>query len=126
MKLHEVIQNLKYSQFIGLDQVVVSAVEFDSRKVKPETLFVAQRGAIADGHKFIAKAIENGAVAIVCEEIPEILNPEVSYIQVSDSNEALGLVAASFYGNPSEKMKVVGVTGTNGKTSIHFVQNKRR
>jgi len=118
MKLHEVIQNLKYSQFIGLDQVVVSAVEFDSRKVKPETLFVAQRGAIADGHKFIAKAIENGAVAIVCEEIPEILNPEVSYIQVSDSNEALGLVAASFYGNPSEKMKVVGVTGTNGKTSI--------
>ena len=91
---------------------------FDSRQVQPGSLFVAQRGTQVDGHRFIPKALENGAMAVVCEEIPENANEEVIWVRVKDSSEALGHIAANFYGNPSEELTVVGVTGTNGKTTV--------
>lgn len=80
--------------------------------------YFIQPGVLSDGHKFIGKAIENGASVIVCEQLPEQLSQEITYIKVNDSNEVLGNLASAFYGFPSKKLKVVGVTGTNGKTSI--------
>ncbi len=96
----------------------VNAIEFDSRKVELDALFVAQKGLVFDGHQFINKAIELGASVVVCEELPENLINEVSYIKVEDADEALAIMAANFYNNPSSKLKLVGVTGTNGKTTI--------
>lgn len=93
-------------------------IAFDSRKVSKGTLFIAQRGLHVDGHLFIEKAVESGAVAVVCEEFPEKTKPEVTYIKVKESNEALAFIASNFYDNPSEKLDLVGVTGTNGKTTI--------
>jgi UDP-N-acetylmuramoyl-L-alanyl-D-glutamate--2,6-diaminopimelate ligase len=91
---------------------------FDSRKVKPGDLFIAVRGTHVDGHKFIEGAVKDGAVAILCETLPEKPDPAVTYIKVNDSAEALGLAVANFFDNPTRKLKLVGVTGTNGKTSI--------
>lgn len=95
----------------------VSGVESDSRQVKPDYLFVAVRGASVDGHTFIPQAIAQGAKVVVCEEFPAELNGEVSYIRVDDSSIAFGLLASAWYGNPSRELTLVGVTGTNGKTT---------
>ncbi|PLX09925.1 MAG: UDP-N-acetylmuramoyl-L-alanyl-D-glutamate--2,6-diaminopimelate ligase [Marinilabiliales bacterium] len=92
--------------------------EFDSRKVSKNDLFVAIKGTVSDGHSFIPKAIELGAKVIVCEELPENLDKNVNYIQVTSSSEALGIIAADYFDNPSEKLKLIGITGTNGKTTI--------
>ncbi len=118
MKLNELIKNITTETIIGNIQVEVTGIEFDSRQVKPGYLFVAQRGVAADGHQFIGKAIANGAGVIVCGELPSEISEEITYLKVDDSIEVLGKLAAAFYGFPSRKMKVVGVTGTNGKTSI--------
>lgn len=96
----------------------VKHVRFDSRAVEPGDLFVAVRGTQVDGHLYIEKAIGQGASVVVLEELPETLNPEITYVQVSDSARALALLAAAEYGQPSTKLKLVGVTGTNGKTTI--------
>ncbi|RYE28074.1 MAG: UDP-N-acetylmuramoyl-L-alanyl-D-glutamate--2,6-diaminopimelate ligase [Sphingobacteriaceae bacterium] len=96
----------------------ISALVFDSRKVTAGSLFFAVRGTLVDGHRFIDQAIASGAVAIVCEEIPEIQNLDITYIKVADAAAALGFAAANFYDHPSKKLKLVGVTGTNGKTTI--------
>ena len=96
----------------------VNAIAFDSRKVELDTLFVAQKGLVFDGHKFIDKAVELGASVVVCEALPKNLINEVTYIKVEDADEALAIMAANFYDNPSSKLKLVGVTGTNGKTTI--------
>jgi len=96
----------------------VSAIQFDSRKVELDTLFVAQKGLVFDGHQFIATAIELGASTIVCEEFPVQFINEVTYVKVEDADEALAIMAANFYDNPSSKLKLIGVTGTNGKTTI--------
>ena len=101
----------------GPDDTEIRAVCFDSRKVGKGDLFVAQRGVHADGHVYIEKAVGLGAVAVVCEEVPEKRAEGVCYRQVKDSSEALGRIASLFYGEPSRKMKLVGVTGTNGKTT---------
>lgn len=101
----------------GPAELEVKDLQFDSRQVADGTLFVAQRGTKVDGHQFVSGAIEKGAVAIVCEELPEKLAKEVAYIKVSDSSEALGLMAANYYGHPSEQLKLIGITGTNGKTT---------
>ncbi|RYE19418.1 MAG: UDP-N-acetylmuramoyl-L-alanyl-D-glutamate--2,6-diaminopimelate ligase, partial [Sphingobacteriaceae bacterium] len=90
----------------------ISALVFDSRKVTAGSLFFAVRGTLVDGHRFIDQAIASGAVAIVCEEIPEIKNPDIIYIKVADAAAALGFAAANFYDHPSKKLKLVGVTGT--------------
>ena len=95
----------------------VSGVESDSRQVKPDYLFVAVRGVSVDGHTFIPQAIAQGAKVVVCEEFPAELNGEVSYIKVDDSSIAFGLLASAWYGNPSRELTLVGVTGTNGKTT---------
>ena len=93
-------------------------IQFDSRKVGNNDLFVAQKGVVFDGHKFIEKAIELGANTIVCEVLPENINKNIVYIQVKDSDEALAIMASNFYDNPSAELTLVGVTGTNGKTTI--------
>jgi UDP-N-acetylmuramoyl-L-alanyl-D-glutamate--2,6-diaminopimelate ligase len=92
-------------------------VTFDSRKVKKDSLFIATRGTTSDGHHYIEVAIENGAVAVVCEDLPEILKDTVTYVKVLDSSASLGYIACNFFDNPSEKLKLVGITGTNGKTT---------
>jgi UDP-N-acetylmuramoyl-L-alanyl-D-glutamate--2,6-diaminopimelate ligase len=96
----------------------IDNVAFDSRLVEPGCLFVAVRGTQTDGHNYISQAIEKGAIAIVCEEFPEAMPQAVSFIKVKNSAIALGHIAANFYGNPSQSLKVIGVTGTNGKTTI--------
>lgn len=116
--LKDILYKVSVEKVIGSTNISIDAIQFDSRKVTQNTLFIAQKGLNVDAHKFIDATIENGAVAIICQEIPQHIHPEVTYIQVVDSNEALAIVASNFYGNPSEKMKLVGVTGTNGKTTI--------
>lgn len=97
--------------------VGVISISFDSRKVRQGHLFVAVRGTQSDGHAFIQKAIESGAVAVVCERLPEAINDGVTYVSVKNSGQALGIMASNFYGRPSEKLRLVGITGTNGKTT---------
>ena len=101
----------------GLTEIDVKNIFIDSREVKADSLFVAVRGTKTDGHEFIMTAIEAGATAIVCEEFPDVRNKKVTYVKVRDSALAYSQVAANFFGNPSEKLKVVGITGTNGKTT---------
>jgi UDP-N-acetylmuramoyl-L-alanyl-D-glutamate--2,6-diaminopimelate ligase len=115
--LKEIIQNAGVTKVIGREDIVAEVLEFDSRKVKPGTLFIAVRGTITDGHQHIEQAISNGAVAIACQVLPEKITNNVTYIVVEDSSRALGMIAANFYNNPSGKLKLVGVTGTNGKTT---------
>ncbi|MEP3207677.1 MAG: UDP-N-acetylmuramoyl-L-alanyl-D-glutamate--2,6-diaminopimelate ligase [Maribacter sp.] len=102
----------------GSTNVMVNEIHFDSRKVKMDDVFIAVRGTITDGHKFIEKAINSGAKAIICEELPEQLVNEITYVEVHDSHQALALMASNFYGNPSKNLKLIGTTGTNGKTTV--------
>ena len=102
----------------GTTDIVIKKIAFDSRRVDQKTLFVAQKGLLFDGHNFIEKAIKTGAVAIICEAFPIKIHKNITYIQVNDSNEALAILASNYYDNPSEKLKLIGVTGTNGKTTI--------
>lgn len=123
MKLSELLKNIKPTVIIGDDNIDITGVNIDSRRVADGHLFVAMKGTQVDGHKFIAKAIEQGAKAILCEDLPEdATNAQhptpITYIQVPSTEDAVGRVATLFYGNPSKKLKLVGVTGTNGKTTI--------
>lgn len=102
----------------GNPHLTISEIQFDSRKIKPGDLFTAVRGTQADGHLFINKALDMGARAIVCEEMPGTLLEGITYVQVKDSSKALGIMAGNFYDNPSNELILVGVTGTNGKTTI--------
>lgn len=104
-------------EIVGSTNVAISSVTFDSRKVKKDSLFIATRGTASDGHHYIETAIESGAVAIVCEELPEVQKDNITYVKVLDSSASLGYIACNFYDNPSEKIKLVGITGTNGKTT---------
>lgn len=115
--LKDILYKVRLLGVIGSTNSSVSSVAFDSREVQRNGLFVAVRGTASDGHQFIDKAIETGAKAIVCEVLPENIVSGVTYIQVEDSKQALGFIASNFYGNPSSKLKLVGVTGTNGKTT---------
>src|SRR5690606_32766566 len=118
MKLKELLHAIPVLQVVGPLEVEVDAIAFDSRQVQQGTLFVAVRGVHTDGHLFVGKAVEGKAVAVVVEELPEHTDDAVTYVQVSDSAYALGVLAANFYGNPSQELKLVGVTGTNGKTTV--------
>ncbi|MFD0701611.1 UDP-N-acetylmuramoyl-L-alanyl-D-glutamate--2,6-diaminopimelate ligase [Myroides pelagicus] len=117
-KLKDILNKVEIKSLVGFSDLMIEAIAFDSRRVKQGTLFVAQKGTVVDGHHFIEQAIKQGAIAIVCQELPSVLNQEVTYIQVLDSDEALAQLASYFYGNPSSSLKLVGVTGTNGKTTI--------
>jgi len=117
-KLTYIIENLTVETIVGTTDFVVVDLCFDSRKVKSGSCFFAIKGTTVDGHSFIDKVVENGVVAVVCEVLPKKLSKKVTYIQVKSSSHALGICAGNFYGNPSEKLRLVGVTGTNGKTTI--------
>lgn len=128
MKLATLIKHINYVKILGTTERNISGIAFDSRKVGTGYAFVAQRGVHVDGHQYIKVAIQQGASVVFCEEIPSVSDEKVTFIQVADSTRVLGELASVFYGSPSTKMKVVGVTGTNGKTSIatllyHLFQN---
>ena len=116
-QLRDIIRTSGVSLVTGSGETPVSGVQFDSRKVKPGDLFIAVRGTASDGHDFIGKAIESGAAAIICESVPEICQPGIAFGTTGNSHQALGLIASEFYGNPSSHLKLVGITGTNGKTT---------
>lgn len=117
MKIIDLLYKLKTVEVIGRTDTEIASVHFDSRKIEKGSLFVAQSGTQVDGHTFIEKSIQAGAVAVICEVFPEHLGEDVCYIKVEDSSIALGVVASNLYGNPTEKLKVIGITGTNGKTT---------
>lgn len=119
MKLNVLIKEIQYTQMVlPKEEVEISGIDIDSRKIKEGYAFVAMRGTQVDGHEYIAAAEENGASVIICEDMPQKLNPSVAYVKVADASAIVGKVATTFYGNPTDKMKLVGVTGTNGKTTI--------
>lgn len=118
MLLSDVLYKVSLKLVDGNTSVEVKDLQIDSRRVKSGGAFVAVRGGVADGHQFIEKAIENGAAVIVCEELPADKKESVTYVQVENSAIAAALMANNFYGKPSEKVKLLGVTGTNGKTTI--------
>lgn len=115
--LSDLLKAIKVEQIIGSDSREISSLECDSRRISRDSLFVAVRGYTVDGHKFIPLAVLGGAAAVVCEEFPERLEPNVTYIKVENSSVALGQLASQWWGNPSRKLHLVGVTGTNGKTT---------
>lgn len=118
MKLNELLKNITPIRIIGNDDVEIKGVNIDSRRIKTGHLFVAMKGTQVDGHLFIGKAIELGAISVLCEDLPEVLQKGITYVQVESTEDAVGKVATLFYGDPSHKLKLVGVTGTNGKTTI--------
>ena len=118
MILNELLQGIITKKTIGNTAVDVTGIQFDSRKVLVGNVFVATRGTASDGHQFISTAIETGASAIVCETLPTDINPNISYVQVENSADALGKMASLWFDKPSSKLVLVGVTGTNGKTTI--------
>ena len=118
MNIEQLITKSKPLSIIGQADIEINGLEIDSRKILPGKAFVAIRGTQTDGHNFISKAIELGATAIVCEQLPSVLSGNVVYIQYQSTEEVVGQLATNFYGNPTSKIKLVGVTGTNGKTTI--------
>ena len=118
MKLSELLKYVKPVSIIGDEQIDITGVNIDSRKIEKGHLFVAMKGTQTDGHKFIPKALELGASAILCEDLPAEKAEGVTYVQVISTESAVGPVATVFFGEPSQKLRLVGVTGTNGKTTI--------
>lgn len=120
-KLNWLLQNIDYCEVIGNSEIEISDIKFDSRKIgsvaEGVSMYVAQRGTQTDGHHFIEQAVRAGAGAVLCEELPAQCNPEVCYVRVADSALALGQIASAFYDFPSRSLKLVGITGTNGKTT---------
>jgi UDP-N-acetylmuramoyl-L-alanyl-D-glutamate--2,6-diaminopimelate ligase len=116
--LSDLIDGLAFTELQGSADVEITSVAFDSRQVIPGSMFVAVKGTQVDGHDYIDQAIKQGAIAVICEDLPAHTAAEVDFLMVADSAKALSLVAANFYGNPSAQLKLVGVTGTNGKTTI--------
>jgi len=116
--LSDILAGFEIINHSGDLNIAVSGINTDSRAIKQNNIFVAIRGTKFDGHSFIEKAIENYAAAIVCEEYPDSLSSDVTYVMVKNSAESLAYIAADFYGKPSEKLKIIGITGTNGKTTI--------
>jgi UDP-N-acetylmuramoyl-L-alanyl-D-glutamate--2,6-diaminopimelate ligase len=116
--LKDILYKVTLNAVSGNTSVGINAIDFDSRNIKEGDVFVAIRGTIADGHKYIDLAINNGAIAIICEVIPDKIEDGVTYVEVDDSSKALAIMASNFYDVPSENLKLVGVTGTNGKTTV--------
>ena len=119
--LADLLKNVKVIGINGNPDVEINGMELDSRQVKPGELFFAVKGTVTDGHKFIPKALENGAVAVVCQDLPETMPEGVTFVKLENTEHAVGQIATDFYGDPTSKMKLVGVTGTNGKTTIATV-----
>lgn len=118
MTLEHIVKNLSILNQVGACQSAIERITMDSRTVKEKALFIAVKGTQTDGHQYIDKALTLGAQVIVCEQLPQDLQEGICYLQVKDSAEAMAIIAKNFYGNPSSKLKLVGITGTNGKTSV--------
>lgn len=116
--LKDILYKVAIEAVHGTTETAVNKIEFDSRKVEENDVFVAIRGTISDGHDFIEKAINLGASAIVCDTLPEIIVTGITYVKVKDTNSALAFIASNYYDNPSRNLKLIGITGTNGKTTI--------
>ena len=117
-ELKHILYKVNLNAVVGSTSMTIENIHFDSRKVGPQDVFVAVKGTATDGHDFIEKAIENGATAILCETLPQHLNEGISYVEVENTGRALAIMASNFYGVPSENLKLIGITGTNGKTTI--------
>ncbi len=115
--LKDILYKVRIIEVIGSTNVAITSVNFDSRKIEKDSLFIAVKGTQSDGHKYIDDTITKGAIAVLCEELPAKLNEKITYVKVNDSSIALAIVAGNFYDNPSEHIKLIGVTGTNGKTT---------
>jgi UDP-N-acetylmuramoyl-L-alanyl-D-glutamate--2,6-diaminopimelate ligase len=118
MRIGEILKGIELVSFSGDKNTGISGIEFDSRKVTGGSLFIAVRGTTTDGHDFIGDAVASGAIAVICETLPEKREKNICWIKTPDSAKALGFAASNFFGNPSALLKLVGVTGTNGKTTI--------
>ena len=118
MKLQDLLYRVKTLKLIGLTSIKITNIHFDSRKVKKNGMFIAIKGIRTDGHNYIEKAIRKGAKVILVENIPVEINDNITYVKVVNSNKALSVIASNFYHNPSKRIKLIGVTGTNGKTTI--------
>lgn len=118
MKLSKVLKNIVILESVGKTDIEICGIQIDSRKIEAGHLFIAVCGTQADGHQYIGKAIAQGATAVVCQQLPEDLPAGVTFIRIEDTEDATGKIATQFYGNPSTQLKLVGVTGTNGKTTI--------
>ena len=116
--LKDILYKVAIEAVKGSTEIAVNKIEFDSRKITENDVFVAIRGTVSNGHDFIEKAINLGAIAVICDELPEVIVMGVTYIQVKDTNSALAFMANNYYDNPSSKLKLVGITGTNGKTTV--------
>ena len=116
--LKDILYGVGLTTVNGPTDVMVNAVCFDSRKVKKNDVFIAIHGTITDGHQYIEKAIDLGAKAIICEALPDVMTNEITYVVVDNGNKALAVMASNYYGNPSKNLKLVGITGTNGKTTV--------
>ena len=116
--LKDILYKVAIEAVKGPTDIAINKMDFDSRKIEANDVFVAIRGSISDGHDFIEKAIEKGATAVICDTFPDTINKEVTYVQVKDTNSALAFLAANYFGEPSKNLKLVGITGTNGKTTI--------
>ena len=123
-QLRDILYGVNLTQVIGSTDVKVNAIVFDSRKAVANTVFVAIKGFTVDGHNYINKAIELGSTTIVCEEVPKEIVDDINYIQVKDTHQALALMANNFYDEPSKKLTLVGITGTNGKTTCTTLLHK--
>lgn len=123
MKLNELLYNID-CEIINNRNIEVTQITFDSRDIREGALFIAQSGVHVDGHNYIASAIEKGASAIVCQQLPADIKADVIYIKTENSSKVLGLMASTFYGNPSKKLKLIGITGTNGKTTTVTLLHK--
>ncbi len=116
--LKDILYKVTINAVVGSTSIDINKIEFDSRQIESNDVFVAISGTVTDGHRFIEKAIEKGAIAIICETLPEMLEDGITYVEVANSNQALAYMAANYYEHPSENLKLVGVTGTNGKTTV--------
>lgn len=116
--LKDILYKVAIESVTGSTEIAVNKIDFDSRKIEDNDVFIAIRGSLSDGHDYIEKAIQLGAIAIICDTLPDNPAKGITYIKVKDTNTALAFMAANYFGNPSEKLKLVGVTGTNGKTTI--------
>ena len=117
-KLIDILYKVKISKVVGSTILDINNISIDSREINSGDLFIAINGVYLNGHEYISKAIENGAIAIVCEYLPDFLINDITYIQVESARDSLSIISSNYYDNPSSKLKLVGITGTNGKTTV--------
>jgi len=115
--LKDILYKVALTEVVGTTNISISSIQFDSRKITVDSLFIAIKGLTVNGHEYIEETIKKGATAIICEELPEKIHKGITYLRVKDSGEALGIIASNFYDQPSSRLKLVGITGTNGKTT---------